>query len=77
MVEIKLSEEEKNLFIKVSDMFNLLRGNLSGRKLRRKVLQVFFDKVLQFIKENPGVLQRSLYEGFFRNNKHLLSAFFI
>ena len=32
--------------------------------------------MLQFIKENPGVLQRSLYEGFFRNNKHLLSAFF-
>ena len=87
MVEIILSEKEKELFQKAEKMQVLnfiMVGNPSkananqivDNELAEEILSILFNKVLKFIEKNPGVLQRSLYKGFFERHKFLLRGFF-
>lgn len=75
MTEIKLTEKEKKVFEKIEekhlDMYIVLNKNSIAKK---RLLNIFFYKVINFVKENQGVLQSSLYEGFLNGSR--LSAFF-
>ena len=79
MVEIKLSEEEKKVIEKFYrqieeyqlDPYHLMDRAWEGKdwdelnEIRKKLLKILFNKVLKIIRNNPGILQVSLYEGFF------------
>jgi len=82
LTEIKLTEKEKKVFENTLKTYPhsiryLLDEGVDHEQIRLEILQIFYSRVLQLIKSNPGILQRRLYEGFFggKNYKNYLRDF--
>jgi len=70
------TKEEK--IYEVDNTYYLLDGvHGEDNRLRKELLEVFFDKILQTIKDNPGISQKSLYKGLFEKGKYLSTFFYL